>query len=113
MDKIYTPLWLELDKQTREHLTKVFSIPTSSIAEVRDQIIVSDGKTNADLSAITKEKMEGYVGSVESFPRLWELTLMKCKYELNPPQELPIQETLEVKKQPVKGIKKWLRKGKI
>ncbi len=85
LEHIYTQHWITLDKETREHLTKVFNIPTSGIAEIRDQTLISDGKTNTDLQAITSEAMEAYVGSKEPFARLWELTLMKSKYELHPP----------------------------
>ena len=84
-DKIYQPQWMSLDKKTREHLSKVFSIPQSGITEIRDDMVLSDGKTNGDLSAINEFKMSEYVGSKESYPRLWELTLAKCKYELDPP----------------------------
>lgn len=84
MDKIYQPLWLTLDKKTRDHLARVFGVPTSGIAEIRDQVIISDGRTNADLESITKEKMEEYVGSTADFARLWEITLSKSRFELSP-----------------------------
>lgn len=87
MDRIYQPLWISLQKEVRVHLEKVFSIPTSGVNEIRDQEVISDGKTNQDLLAISASKMAEYVGSPESeqFHRLWELTLAKVKYELNPP----------------------------
>lgn len=97
-EKVYVQIWITLDKETREHLSKVFSIPTSGIAEIRDQTLVSDGKTNIDLQSITKEAMEAYVGSASDFTRLWELTLAKCRYELHPPVgEIKIPEGSEIK----------------
>lgn len=87
-NKVYTQHWLELSKETRTHLREVFNIPRTGITEVRDTTIVSDGTTNSDLESITSERMERYVGSKESYPRLWELTLAKVRYELNPPMDL-------------------------
>ncbi len=80
--------WISLPRETRHHLVKVFGLVPNGIAEIRDQIVISDGYTNSDLERITKEKMAEYVGSTESFPRLWELTLAKVKYELHPPLNL-------------------------
>ncbi len=85
MEKIYQQVWIDLPKVTRQHLAKVFGLTPNGIAEIRDQFVVSDGYTNADLEGITKERMAVYVGSDASFSRLWELTLAKVKYELNPP----------------------------
>lgn len=81
------PLWLTLSKETRLHLVKIFNIPQTGVKEVRDQDVVSDGHTNDNLTAISKEKMAEYTGSplTESFNRLWEITLAKVKFELNPP----------------------------
>lgn len=89
MDKIYSHYWIEQPKDIREHLMKVFGISRSGISEIRDQTLISDGVTNEDLRMITSEKMAEYVGSVEAFSRLWELTIAKARYELNPPIEIP------------------------
>ncbi len=86
---VYNQHWLQLSKETRNHLRKVFDIPLTGITEIRDATLISDGTTNDDLQTITEAKMEKYVGSKESFSRLWELTLMKVKYELDPPILLP------------------------
>lgn len=96
-DRIYQHQWITLDRDVREHLTKIFDIPTTGIAEIRDQSVISDGKTNEDLKAITSEKMATYVGSLEEFPRLWELTLSKVKYELHPPIFIPYCGTCDAK----------------
>ncbi len=100
MEKIYSQHWIDLPQATRNHLVKVFNIPLTGITEIRDQTVVSDGHTNSDLQAITLEKMAAYVGSPAtlSFSRLWEITLSKIKYELNPP-------VLEIKKDGL--IWKW------
>ncbi len=92
MDRIYQQQWIALPKETREHLKKVFGIQATGVAEIIDQTVVSDGVTNANLQVITAERMAEYVGSTESFLRLWELTIAKVKYELHPPIEL---ETLQ------------------
>ena len=72
-------------RDIRDHLATVFGVERNGVAEIRDQVIVSDGRSQEDLLAITTEKMAEYVGSEESFPRLWELTCAKAKHELNPP----------------------------
>lgn len=77
-----------LDKQVRNHLVKVFNIPRTGITEIRDQEIIRDGYSDEDLKAITLEKMNEYIGSTEVFPRAWELTCSKARYELNPPIDL-------------------------
>lgn len=89
--------WMSLPRETRKHLVKVFDIERTGISEVRDNEVITDGYTNQDLEAITREKMVKYTGSDESFSRLWEVTLSKVKYELNPPIPLGvIPPTIEV-----------------
>jgi len=88
MERVYAHNWMALSKEYREHLIKVFGIIPTGIREVIDMTQVSDGVTNKDLEVITSEKMIEYVGSTEPFSRLWDLTLMKVKYELNPPFDL-------------------------
>ncbi len=85
---VYVQNWLQLSVEIRNHLRTIFDIPRTGITEVRDTSIISDGTTNEDLGTITVDKMEKYVGSKETFPRLWELTLAKAKYELHPPMNL-------------------------
>lgn len=85
MNRLYTTNWVEQPKEIREHLMKVFGIVRTGISEVRDMVLISDGVTNTDLLNVTSEKMAEYVGSVESFSRLWELSVAKARYELNPP----------------------------
>jgi hypothetical protein len=90
MERIYPQQWMALPKETKNHLIKVFGIPKSGITEIRDQDVVSDGYTSADLEAINLDKMCEYIGSRETFGRAWEITLMRVKSDLNPPMELPV-----------------------
>lgn len=87
MEKIYSQHWMDLPKEIKDHLIKVFSIPRTGITEIRDQTVVTDGHTNTDLQSITAERMAAYIGSPAdlAFSRLWEITLSKVKYELHPP----------------------------
>lgn len=74
-----------LDKKMRDHIAETFGVKQSGPCEVRDNEVISDGRTLADLSVITKEAMTAYVGSEETFGRLWEITCAKAYSELNPP----------------------------
>ncbi len=74
-----------LEKDVKDHLVKIFDLKRSGITEIRDQEVIRDGYSDEDLKAITLEKMIEYVGSEETFPRAWELTCAKVKYELHPP----------------------------
>lgn len=85
MNQIFPQVWIHLSKEVRAHLVKVFSLVRSGVTEVRDQEVISDGFTVDDLKQITLEKMNKYIGSVETFPRAWEITLSKVYSELNPP----------------------------
>lgn len=97
MEHVYQQVYINLPKEVREHIKKVFHIVPTGVAEIRDQEIISDGVTNKDLEVITVESMAEYVGSMESFSRLWELTLAKVKYELNPPIDL--KDVIDTEKQ--------------
>ena len=82
--QIYPQQWIHQPKAVRVHLAKVFNIPHSGVTEIRDQEVVSDGYTMGDLKSISLEKMNEYIGSVETFGRAWEITLSKVNFELNP-----------------------------
>ncbi len=83
--QIYPQVWINLPKETRLHLVKVFGLERTGVTEIRDQEVVSDGFTVDDLKRITLEKMCEYIGSEETFGRAWEITLAKVHSELNPP----------------------------
>lgn len=84
-DRIVPQQWMLQTREIRQHLAHVFNVPLSGVSEIRDQEVITDGHTVADLSAITKDRMAEYVGSEESFGRLWELTVRKAYAELHPP----------------------------
>ncbi len=102
LERVYQQYWIDLPKQVREHLAKAFSMNRTGITEIRDQTVISDGYSNTDLEAITSERMKAYVGesseSTVSFARLWELTLAKAHYELNPPVMTIGEDTVEAPK---------------
>lgn len=84
-DKIVPQAFMLLPREIREHLAPIFGIGRSGITEIRDDQVISDGRTQEDLNAVTAGKMADYVGSEESFGRLWELSIAKAKHELHPP----------------------------
>ena len=94
-DKVPTALWMIQPQSVRNLLAKEFELSRTGYSEVRDQDLISDGFTASDLEGITSEKMEAYVGSHETFSRLWELTVMKAYSELNPPMGI-IKHTVSV-----------------
>lgn len=99
-DKIYVQNWMSLSKEVRNHLMETFNIQRSGITEIRDQDVITDGVTNADLSVLTLDNLNEYIGSVETFPRAWEITLMKVHSELHPPTiEIGVGKISEVKEE--------------
>lgn len=78
-------LWMLVPREERLRLAEVFELGKTGITEVRDQEVITDGYNADDLSVITSERMAEYVGSEESFPRLWELSVAKARSEVNPP----------------------------
>ena len=77
-------LWMLLSYEERNHLAKVFNMEKTGVTEVKDNQVITDGYRYEDLGAITRDKMIEYVGSEDTFPRLWELTCAKVKFELTP-----------------------------
>lgn len=84
-ERIIPPLWMQLEQSMRNYLAKEFELSRTGISEIKDQELISDGYCLEDLSTITAAKMTAFVGSEETFPRLWELTCMKARSVLNPP----------------------------
>lgn len=106
MERVYQQNWIELPKDIREHLQKVFGIIRTGISEVRDNTLISDGITNEDLGVITSVKMAEYVGSMDTFSRLWDISISKAKYELNPPIEINLDNMKEVSNEEFDTIQK-------
>lgn len=84
-NQVLPQLWMVLPNDIKLHLVTVFNIKKTGVSEIRDSEVVRDGYTADDLLVISLEKMTNYIGSEETFPRAWELTCMKAKYELSPP----------------------------
>lgn len=84
-EKITPQLWMLLARETREHLAKQFKVPKSGVTEIRDQELISDGRTMIDLEVFTREAMCEYVESDETFGRAFELVIAKAHSELHPP----------------------------
>lgn len=92
--RVHTQLWMSQPTDVRDEIAREFDLKRTGIREVRDQDVVSDGFKQEDLNEITEERMEKYVGSKETFPRLWELTIAKAKSVINPPMHfvgVPVQ----------------------
>lgn len=107
-EKVYPHIWMALPKDIKDHLVTVFNIPRTGVSEIRDQQLVSDGYSIEDLQVITLPKMIEYIGSEETFPRAWELSCAKAKYELNPPMSLNTVKTevIEEEKLPTPNTSK-------
>lgn len=97
MEHIVPGLWMVQTNEIREHLAKVFGVGRSGITEIRDQTLLSDGRTQEDLKVITHEAMTAYIGSDESFLRSWEITVYKARSELHPPIEIVQKKRVEEK----------------
>lgn len=113
MNRVVPQLFMLLKREEREHLSKVFNLPKTGVAEIKDQELVSDGHTMEDLGHITAERMAEYVGSNDTFARLWELTLAKVHSELNPP--VGVIGTVQIETDPETNIelnKEVKKKGK-
>lgn len=87
-DRVLPGQFMHLSKELRDYLAEIFAVPMSGITEVRDQEVISDGHTYADLEVITLEKMCEYIGSTETFARAWEITCSKAHTELHPPIQI-------------------------
>lgn len=85
---------MHLSREIREYLGHMWKIPRSGVSEIRDQEVVSDGHTYEDLSVITLDLMNRYIGSEETFARAWEVTIAKAFSELHPPVGI-IQKNVE------------------
>lgn len=84
-ERITVQQWMLLPREMRDLLALEFNIQRTGITEVRDDIVVTDGRSNEDLLAITNERMNLYIGSEETFHRAWEITIAKAHATLHPP----------------------------
>jgi hypothetical protein len=93
--------WVTLPTDVREKIRQDFAILKSEGVEVVDNTIVSDGSTEEDLMAITKEALQGYLNTTEQdFDELWNATLIKVNVLLGhitaeEAQNAPVEVELE------------------
>jgi hypothetical protein len=85
IDAILPQQWMHVPRETREKIATDFNVGRSGVTEIRDSEVITDGRSREDLSILTAEAMSEYVGSEESFGRLWELTIAKAHAELHAP----------------------------
>lgn len=78
--RIFIPQWMLLEKPVRDQLAKDFNIPQSGIIEIRNEEVLTDGKTNQDLEAITKEKLVEYCKQDGEFSFLFNIAVKKAKF---------------------------------
>ena len=98
--------WVTLPQEVRTKLREVFSINRSQPTEVKNNMVISDGSNETDLSVVTLEALQGFVGSQEaSWEALWVKALDKVDRLLKGIVEVePVGAVEEVK--PVKKSKK-------
>lgn len=76
--QLNTTQWLALPMEVRMKLKDLFGIPRSTGTVLQDNTVLSDGHTHADLSRISVEAMQEFVGKKEKdFYKLFDLTLIK------------------------------------
>lgn len=70
--------WLQLTNEQRALMRETFSIPRSGGVEMMNGKMTSDGSNERDLSSISVESMQKYIGSEEtSFEKLFDLVVAK------------------------------------
>lgn len=97
-EQVHPHLWMVLPVEERAVLAEAFGLVRNGISEIRNEEVISDGYSADDLARITKQGMEEWVGAPEeSFSRLWELTVAKARYVLNPPEMLPVPGAVQLR----------------
>jgi hypothetical protein len=131
IDAILPQQWMHVPRETREKIAEDFHVGRSGVTEIRDSDVITDGRTREDLAVLTSTAMAEYVGSEDSFGRLWELTIAKAHSELHLPVGIiagpaqvvemkkeepilidstkPIGETLETKEEKAERIRNQKR----
>ena len=97
--QILPQLWMLVPKAERDYIAEVFSLTRAGITEVKDQEVITDGYTANDLAGITLEKMTVFIGSEETFPRAWELTVAKAHSVINPPVGIIASKVAEIEQE--------------
>ena len=95
MERIYPKDWLLLSRETRKVIVDGLGLYKTGNVEIVDDRVVSDGYTMSDLGGINIETMTKYTGHemlVPLFNSLWNETLKKVYFILNP---IPIVEEVK------------------
>lgn len=82
--QLTTTQWLGLPMDVRTRLKEVFGIPRSEGARIEDNRVMSDGHSHRDLSVVTVERMQEYLGNPrqKDFFKLLDQVLSKVGDEL-------------------------------
>ena len=79
-----THMWVSLPTEVRYKIRTLFNIPRSSNTVVDDGVVLTDGTTHADLSHLTVEKMQEYLGeSSTDFHKLFDQVVARAIDELS------------------------------
>ena len=61
--QIYVSQWLQVPTETRNKLIELFNLRKSGVTSVVNNVVISDGFTDLDLSDLTIDKLQKYLGS--------------------------------------------------
>ena len=106
------PQWIELDPEVKSQLINIFKIPRTEPTKItqgyvpgKGQVttVHSDGHSHKDLSVITVEKMQEYLGNYETtdFYALFSQVLNRLSVDKG------LNVEAEVKKVETENIAKW------
>jgi hypothetical protein len=76
--------WVSLPNEVRFRIRRDFQIPLSGSVLVSDGVIETDGTTPSDMSYLTTEKMQMYVGAtIDDFNKLFDMVVAKVVADLS------------------------------
>jgi hypothetical protein len=103
--QIVQPQWVAIPREIRTRMRNIFSIPMTGGSIVENDIVISDGTTNADLSVITQEKLEEFTKATGDFYELVDKTIETIKGELDKIIEVnPVEPLKPVDKKLIKAV---------
>lgn len=87
MDRLYPQVWRGLSKAEQDVLKKEFSLVQGGPIKIFNESVEDDGYRVEDLALVNVQTMMVFVTQDTPLPfmRMWELTLAKVKFILNPP----------------------------
>jgi len=62
-DQVYVAQWLQVPVEARQKLAVQFNLGKSGFSNVVNNVVVSDGHTDLDLSDLTVDKLQDYIVS--------------------------------------------------